>query len=155
MFAPPFADALARGGGSEVLCSNILIEQKMQPMARVLIAITNTHINPPVVLPTSFTLTSADVVLEIAGTAGLPSGLSLPVISSTAFHARTRTASSAVSLKTLLWIMKVSKQWTPCCHDSKYDSAEGRVVSSALGTKHSGMLEIIERKLLSCYVIVR
>jgi hypothetical protein len=55
MFAPPFDEALARGGGFEVVCSNILIVQKMQPMARMLIAITSTHINPIVVPPAWFT----------------------------------------------------------------------------------------------------
>jgi hypothetical protein len=54
MCAPPF-EALARGGEFEVLCSNILIEQNMQMMARMLIAITSTHINPLVVLPTWWT----------------------------------------------------------------------------------------------------
>jgi hypothetical protein len=47
----PFLEALARGGGFVVLCSNILIEQKMQVTAKMLMASIRTHINPPMLLP--------------------------------------------------------------------------------------------------------
>mmetsp|Transcript_83137 Transcript_83137/g.217105 ORF Transcript_83137/g.217105 Transcript_83137/m.217105 type:complete len:204 (-) Transcript_83137:249-860(-) len=102
MGAPPFAAALARGGGFEVVCSNARSEQKMQPRAKTLTATTNAHMNPLEMLPACSTWTRSAVVLECRGATGFPSRLSFPVISPTAFCATTRTAFSATSLKVLL-----------------------------------------------------